>query len=123
MKIDTCGIGDAEGYRFHETVPDSFVTRTCKVRKPCLLTAVSDKLITVQISVDLLIDAAENRRSMFIHFIATQVTKQEFDEFIAKRMRDELRDPKEISKSANQESRWIFGEKRCGRGSGWWKSL
>ena len=78
---------------------------------------------TVPISGDLLIDAAENRRSMFIHFIATQVIKHEFDEFIAKRMRDELRDPKEISKSANQGSRWNFGEKRCGRGSGWWKSL
>ena len=78
---------------------------------------------TVQISVDLLIDAADDRRSMFIHFIATQVTKQEFDEFIAKRMRDEPRDPEKSRKSANQGSRWIFGEKRCGRGSGWWKSL
>ena len=77
---------------------------------------------TVQISLDLLIDAAENRGSMFILFIATQVTKHEFDEFIAKRMRDELRDPEESRKSANQGSRWIFGEKRCGRGSGWWKS-
>lgn len=77
---------------------------------------------TVQISVDLLIDAAENRRSMFIHFIATQVTKQEFDEFIAKRMRDEPCDPEESRKSANQGSRWIFGEKRSGRGSGRWMS-
>ena len=67
---------------------------------------------TVQISLDLLIDAAENRGSMFILFIATQVTKHEFDEFIAKRMRDELLEPEESSKSANQGSRWIFVEKR-----------
>ena len=62
------------------------------------LTAVSGELKTWLISVDLLSNSADNR-NMSTETITTEVTKQEFDELIAKLMRGEPRDPEEMRKS------------------------
>ena len=59
---------------------------------------VSGELRTGQISVDVRAYAADNRK-MAIETITTEVTKQEFDELIAKLMRGEPRDPEEMRKS------------------------
>jgi hypothetical protein len=59
---------------------------------------VTGELRTGQISVDLRAYSADDR-NMSTETITTEVTKQEFDELIAKLMRGEPRDPEEMRKS------------------------
>ena len=59
---------------------------------------VTGELRTGQISFDLPTNSADNQ-IMSTETITTEVTKQEFDELIAKLMRGEPRDPEEMRKS------------------------
>ena len=59
---------------------------------------VTGELRSRQISVDLHAYSADNQ-NMSTETITTEVTKQQFDELIAKLMRGEPRDPEEIRKS------------------------
>ncbi len=59
---------------------------------------VTGELRTGQISVDLPANPSDNQ-IMSTETITTEVTKQQFDEVIAKLMRGEPRDPEEMRKS------------------------
>ena len=68
------------------------------IRRPFPLMIVTGELRSRQISVDLQTYSSDNQNTS-TETITTEVTKQEFDELIAKLMRGEPRDPEEIRKS------------------------